>query len=108
MGCGGLWRGRGNTIVNPHNVRFTPHAMLKFDQIRSHGIQIDEATVINTVLFPQQVTTGYRNRLIAQSPLDARKVLRVVYEESDGGIVIVTFYPGRRARYEWNGVQQRG
>ncbi|MCY3638666.1 MAG: hypothetical protein OXG80_06165, partial [Chloroflexi bacterium] len=85
-----------------------PHTILKFEQIRNQGIQIDEAAVINTVLFPQHVTPGYRNRLIAQSPLDARKVLRVVYEESDEEIVIVTFYPGRRARYEWNGVQQRG
>lgn len=90
-----------------HNIRFTEHALLKFEVLRQQGIELDEDTVANIVLYPQDVTLGYRNRLIAQAQLDADKVLRVVYEESDDEIVIVTFYPGRRSRYERNGVQQR-
>lgn len=89
------------------NIRFTEHALLKFVVLRQQGIELDRDTVVNVVLYPQDVARGYGNRLIAQAQLDAEKVLRVVYEESDEEIVIVTFYPGRRSRYERNGIQQR-
>ena len=37
-------------MSNPYDIRFTPHASLKFEQIRKQGIQIDESAVINAVL----------------------------------------------------------
>ena len=89
------------------NIRFTEHALLKFEVLRQQGVEIDRDTVVNVILYPQEVAPGHDNRLIAQAQLDAERVLRVVYEESDDEIVIVTFYPGRRSRYERNGVQQR-
>jgi len=38
--------------------------------------------------------------MIAQKVIDDEHVLRVVYEIEGDEIVIVTFYPGRRKRYE--------
>lgn len=57
-------------------IRFSQHALLKLE--------------------------GYGGRKIAQGPLDESRVLRVVYEEKGDDIIIVTFYPGRRQRYEKN------
>ncbi len=74
--------------------------MLKFDYFRSQGIDINETQVLDVVRAPDTVVDGYAGRKIAQAGLDVDRVLRVVYEESDGEQIIVTFYPGRRSRYE--------
>ncbi len=74
--------------------------MLKFDYLRSKGIDITETQVLDAVRSPDNVVDGYMGRKIAQAGLDVGRVLRVVYEESEGEQVIVTFYPGRRSRYE--------
>jgi len=37
---------------------------------------------------------------LAIGPLNSSHMLRVVFEKENGNIVVVTFYPVRRARYE--------
>jgi hypothetical protein len=81
-------------------IRFTTHAEEKFAALAEHGCNLTKDQVIATLTFPQVVTVGYKNRIVAQSPLDSRHVLRVVYEERDNEVVVVTFYPGRRSYYE--------
>ena len=81
-------------------IRFSQHALDKFEVLRRHGLDLSQEQVEETVRRPDRVVPGYAGRLIAQGPLDARRVLRVVYEQGPQGIIIVTFYPGRRARYE--------
>lgn len=49
---------------------------------------------------PQRIVEGYKGRKIAQKELDLDHVLRVVYEEHADEIVIITFYPGRKERYD--------
>jgi hypothetical protein len=44
--------------------------------------------------------SGYYGRKIAQGLLSENLILRVVYEESEGEITVVTVYPGERRRYE--------
>jgi hypothetical protein len=39
-------------------------------------------------------------RKVAQRAITERHVLRVIYDEGPEEIRIVTFYPGRRSRYE--------
>jgi uncharacterized DUF497 family protein len=68
--------------------------------LRNHGLDIDAAIVEATVRRPTKTEPGYRERLVAQGPLDETRVLRVVYEVSADEITIVPFYPGKRARYE--------
>ena len=81
-------------------IRFTLHALFKFEILRAHGLQIDQDTVLEIVRHPGRVDRGYGGRWVAQGPLDGERVLRVVCEEEQGETVIVTFYPGRRSRYE--------
>jgi hypothetical protein len=68
--------------------------------LASHGISIDPDFVIETVRSPDKLETGEAEKLIAQKRLDENLVLRVVYREFNAFIVIITLYPGRRARYE--------
>ena len=79
---------------------FTDHAMVKFEALAALGIQLDERMVADAVRNPMSVSHGYGSRMVAQVGLDDEKVLRVVYEQIDEEIIIVTFYPGRRSRYE--------
>jgi len=52
------------------------------------------------VMKPEKVIEGYKGRKIAQKSFDPDHVLRVIYEEHTGEAVIITFYPGRRQRYD--------
>lgn len=61
---------------------------------------VTEEQVRDTVQTPERVAEGYRGRKIAQRGITERHVLRVVYEEGPAEIRIVTFYPGRKNRYE--------
>lgn len=81
-------------------VHFTDHALRKFEILRSHGVNLDRGTVERTLRSPDRVASGYGGRSIAQGSLDETRVLRVVYEDTADGMLVVTFYPGKRARYE--------
>jgi hypothetical protein len=58
------------------NVLFSSHAEMKFEILASHG------------------------RKVAQKAFDESHVLRVVFTEIPEGFRVITFYPGRRERYE--------
>ena len=74
--------------------------MLKFESLRAQGVDIRQELVLERVQIPDSVFPGYQGRRIAQARLDEERVIRVVYEDTSTGTLIVTFYPGRRARYE--------
>ena len=74
--------------------------MLKFDDLRRQGVDLDEATVLETLTSPDRILMGYMGRKVAQAPLDEGRNLRVVFEETAEETVIVTFYPARSGRYE--------
>jgi hypothetical protein len=80
---------------------FTAHALLKFEILRRHGIELTLEQVRQIVLAPVSLEEDALGNPIAQGPLDPMHVLRVVYrEESDARRIVITFYPGRRERYE--------
>lgn len=81
-------------------VVFGDHAREKFTLLHRHGFMVTEAHVRDAVQTPERVEEGYRGRKVAQRGITERHVLRVVYEEGPAEIRIVTFYPGRRNRYE--------
>lgn len=56
--------------------------------------------VVEILNRPDRVEDGYKGRRVAQGELDQNRVLRVVFKETDTEIVVVTFYPGRKAQYE--------
>ncbi|MBI4547358.1 MAG: DUF4258 domain-containing protein [Ignavibacteriae bacterium] len=81
-------------------IRFGKHAEAKFDILREHGVILNKRIVKSALLSPERVDEGYAGRRVAQAILDDEHVLRVVFEESDVELKIITFYPGRRERYE--------
>ena len=76
------------------------HAEEKFEILRRHGFVVSKRQVRETLRRPEKVEEGFRGRKIAQRRISEKHVLRVVYEERQKEIGVVTFYPGRRSRYE--------
>ena len=81
-------------------IRFTSHANNKFVELAQHGCSVGRSQVVAVLRRPDLVQPGHHGRQVAQGELDERHVLRVVFVEKEDEIVVVTFYPGRRDRYE--------
>ena len=56
--------------------------------------QVERAVADPDKLIPQV------GKLVAQTRISDTHVLRVVYREEGDERVVITFYPGRRTRYE--------
>ena len=80
-------------------VRFTRHARAKFSLLVAHGFAVSEEQVRTTVTTPDRVES-HGGEFIAQRRTTDTHVLRVVYRLENGQVVVITFYPGRRERYE--------
>jgi hypothetical protein len=76
------------------NTIFTQHSRKR---MITYGIS--EADVIEAIVSPDGVVTGYRNRQIYQKALNGH-ILRVIVEEAEGIKTVVTVYRARRTRYE--------
>ena len=83
-------------------IKFSEHSILKIGILSQHGVNINTELVESIINKPSKTETGYKSRKIAQGSLDAEHVLRVIYEESNDEILVITLYPGRKARYEKN------
>ena len=81
-------------------VRFGPHAVKKFDDLRQYNVVVTREHVEDAVRSPDRVESGSKGRLVATRALSERLVLRVVYRDAPDAFEIVTFYPARRSRYE--------
>lgn len=79
---------------------FLFHALNKIQILSSHKIFVDKNLITKIITKPDKIESGYKNRLVAQGMLDDKHVLRIVFEESEEEIKIITMYPGRRSRYE--------
>ncbi|OGC08009.1 DUF4258 domain-containing protein [candidate division WOR-1 bacterium RIFOXYA2_FULL_36_21] len=81
-------------------ISFCSHAQEKFKILEEHGFSVSKEKVLDVIKKPDKKEKGFKDRFIAQKAIDFKHVLRVVYEEKDNLIVIITFYPGRRSYYE--------
>jgi len=79
---------------------FSSHAENKFAILKNHGFDVLKDTILLALESPDKVEHGYKNRKIAQKVIDERHVIRVVFEETGEMLRVITFYPGRRVRYE--------
>ena len=79
-------------------ITLSPHAKEKLKRLVQ--IDITEEKTVKTVQDPESVTAGYFGRKIAQSTLTDELSLRVVYEEMNNSILVVTMYPAKKGRYE--------
>lgn len=84
-----------------YEIRFTRHAEEKFEILDTLGIVVSKEQVTATVLYSRRVDSINHTPLhIAQSTLDAKHVLRVVYKIEYDILIVITFYPGRKSKYE--------
>lgn len=84
-------------------IRFTKHTLEKLAGFAGSKIKITGANIIQTITEPDFVDARSRApQCIAQKHLDATHVLRVVHtvEPNSGEVKIITFYPGRKSKYE--------
>jgi uncharacterized DUF497 family protein len=79
---------------------FSLHALNKIQILSSHNIFVNKDLITKIIIKPDRVESGYKNRLVAQGVLDDKQLLRIVFEESEEEIKIITMYPARRSRYE--------
>lgn len=79
-------------------VKFTKHAYEKFSFLKRYGFEVDEKVVRQAVGHPTRVDRR-GDQLLALKPIDEEHAIRVVYEEVNDNIVVVTFYPVKRERF---------
>jgi hypothetical protein len=82
------------------SVEYTRHAKDKFDILNRHGFVVTLEQVEETVLHPEKVILQPGGRFVPQKGITERHLLRVVYRQQGDTRVVITFYPGRRERYE--------
>jgi len=79
-------------------IEFTLHAEDKLKRLMEIGVTKEK--ILEIIEKPEKVVNGYYGRKIAQGLLSEDLILRIVYEDSERGIMVVTVYPGERRRYE--------
>ena len=82
------------------SIRFTDHAIGKIGDERERGFEVGEELALEILLRPYQTVPARTGRMFAQSPIDDRHLLRISFEEEDGGLVIITVYIGAKRQYE--------
>ncbi len=81
-------------------IDYTEHAEFKFRILKQHGFSISKEQVGDIIRSPQKLVPGRKGRLIAQKPVSETHMVRVVYEQQQDRVKVITFYPARRDRYE--------
>jgi hypothetical protein len=74
------------------SINFSKHSLEKIKILRESGIMVGKEMVKKTIYSPE---------IVAQSKMDEKHVLRVIYKEvNEDEILVITLYPGRKERYE--------
>jgi hypothetical protein len=71
-------------------ITFTPHAQ---EQMTARDITAEE--VVETIVTPDYSRVGRQGRIIAEKDLETR-ILRVVYNEGQEEVVVITAVPVRK------------
>jgi len=87
------------SLVQGSKIRFTKHAREKFEFVKRYGFNIDEKQVVEAVQNPSS-SEQKGEQYFANKVLDGTYGLRVVYEKRKDYLVVITFYPVRRERYD--------
>ena len=85
-------------MVGVSRVKFTKHALEKFEIVKRYRFEISKELVIETVLNPERLDKR-NNQYFGLKITDSKYALRVVYEKRKDYLVVITFYPVRRERY---------
>lgn len=81
-------------------IHFTHHSIEKFEVLERHGISVTSDLVMEILRNPDFIDNSRLPLFIAQGDLDSNHVLRVVFKKENGDMVVITFYPARKSKYE--------
>lgn len=79
-------------------IRFTKHANEKFSFLLKYGFMISKRDVMRTISTPARLDRK-GNQLLAIREINDKYALRVVYEQRNSIIIVITFYPVKRKEY---------
>lgn len=86
-------------MIDDSKITFTKHSLDKFKLLENYGFSIKQNQVIDAILNPERVDVK-GSQFLATKSLNSEHAIRVVYEIGKGFLVIITFYPVRRERYD--------
>lgn len=79
---------------------FTHHAENKLKDLANLGVNVTKSLVENILKNPLHTDDKSDSpNKIASGKLGKRHLLRIVFREEDGIIIVITFYPARKGRY---------
>lgn len=82
-------------------IKFTKHALGKFQHPSIIKLKIKRKSVEKVLSsLKKSVESNQYGVKIAVSSLDSGHSLKVVYKETGGIIVVITFHPAKKGRYE--------
>lgn len=81
-------------------IKFCSHAELKFRILKKHGINFTKSQIERVLSNPDKIIETEGSRHIAQKTMNGHHLIRVIFEETKDAIIVITFYPARRSRYE--------
>ena len=81
-------------------IDYIHHALAKFDVLNRYGFVVTQDQVEETITYPDKLILQSGGRYLAQKKISEDHVLRVIYRREGIKYLIITFYPGRRNRYE--------
>lgn len=81
-------------------IEFCGHAEIKFQILKKHGVHLTKSQIVEIVSTPDKIIDAEKSRRIAQKTMNSHHLIRVIFEETKDAIIVVTFYPARRSRYE--------
>ena len=86
-------------MIAGSKIRFTKHAVEKFEVLVHYGFKVRKEDVIETILSPERLDEK-SGQFFATRLTNSKHALRVVYESRKDYLVVITFYPIRRERYD--------
>jgi hypothetical protein len=81
-------------------IHFTRHANDKFAVLKRHGVVVGRELILRILKKPDNIDYSRLPLFIAQGAFDTEHVLRVVFKQEGEDVVIITFYPARKIKYE--------
>jgi len=85
--------------MKSEKIRFTKHASEKFELLKKYGFDVTKSFVTKTIRSPSRVDLR-DDQCLALRLLNEEYALRVIYKRINDNIVVVTFYPVKRARFD--------
>lgn len=82
------------------DIRFTKHVFQKIEFARRLGFDITARQIWFALTAPECVYVGRDGQSVIHISVDDTHIVRIVYKQEAGFILVVTLYVCRKSRYE--------